>query len=165
MSVKIRGYPSYKITQDGKVYSEKSKKFLTNSLSTHGYYKISLCKNEKQKTFKVHRLVAEHFIDNPENRKCVNHKNGKKTDNRVQNLEWCTFSENTYHAYRTGLRIPTKGNQYTNGKKWKIGDEELGFIKSNMGKLTQQQMAEQLNVHQTTIHLTLKKINRHGVGN
>lgn len=68
-----------------------------------GYYMANLNKDGLQKSIKVHRLVAEAFIPNPENKPSVNHKNGNKLDNNVYNLEWATYSENKRHAHDTGL--------------------------------------------------------------
>jgi hypothetical protein len=65
-----------------------------------GYYAVSLSKDCKQKQYEVHRLVAEHFIPNPENKKTVNHIDSNRLNNSVDNLEWATYSENTLHAYR-----------------------------------------------------------------
>lgn len=73
-----------------------------------GYCRVGLYKNNKSNYRGVHRLVAEAFIPNLENKPIVNHKNGIKTDNRVDNLEWCTNSENDLHAYRLGLRKVNK---------------------------------------------------------
>lgn len=81
----------------------KGKILKQNNLQTGGYCSVKLCNNGKQYNLKVHRLVAESFIENKENKPCVNHINGIKTDNRVENLEWCTYSENNIHAFKTGL--------------------------------------------------------------
>ena len=75
-----------------------------------------LCKNNLIKNKQVHRLVAESFIPNTYNKPIINHINGIKTDNRVENLEWCTYSENNLHAIKTGLRLPPRGKQNKNSK-------------------------------------------------
>lgn len=78
-------------------------KILSTKLNRSGYLEVSLSKEGKLKTFLLHRLIATHFIDNPNGYKYVNHKNGIKVDNRIENLEWCTMSQNTKHAYDNNL--------------------------------------------------------------
>ena len=72
-----------------------------------GYQIISLSKNKKRKTYRVHRLIAKTFIENPQNKKEVNHIDGNKSNNCISNLEWCTRSENQIHAYKNKLQIQT----------------------------------------------------------
>lgn len=76
---------------------------IKQELNNSGYYKVSLYKSQKYKHFYIHRLIATHFISNPENKPCVNHINGIKADNMAENLEWCTRSENSKHAFKLGL--------------------------------------------------------------
>lgn len=85
-----------------KVYTEKVLYGYENKVDGYVYY--GLTKDDKQRKFKIHRLVAKAFIPNPENKPQVNHINGIKTDNRVENLEWCTSSENHQHAWDIGLK-------------------------------------------------------------
>lgn len=80
-----------------------------------GYLSVTLLKDNKQLTKQVHRLVAETFIDNIDYKPIINHKNGIKIDNNVNNLEFCTASENNKHAYRLGIRKVTK-KQKESGK-------------------------------------------------
>lgn len=105
----IKNYPNYVITDDGKVKSKITNKILTGGLNESGYVCFTL-KNENGKRIeRAHRLVAETFIKNPKDEKIVNHINGIKTDNRVENLEWCSLLHNVQHAYENGL-MPHKTN-------------------------------------------------------
>jgi hypothetical protein len=78
---------------------------------TNGYFSVRLSSNSKAKTIRVHRLVAMAFIENPENKETINHKDGNKLNNNCYNLEWATYLENNQHAVKTGLikRNKTKG--------------------------------------------------------
>jgi len=73
-----------------------------------GYCFVVLSKNNMQKSFSVHRLVASTFLKNPENKRTVNHKDGDKINNKLENLEWATYSENEQHSIRTGLNDKRK---------------------------------------------------------
>ena len=74
------------------------------SINNSGYVQISLFQNGKRKPVLVHRLVAENFLKNKENKPYVNHIDGNKLNNKMDNLEWCTCQENINHAYQKGLR-------------------------------------------------------------
>ena len=87
---------------NGRCYIQKEK-LLKQSFTSTGYKKVELYKDGKRKSFKVHRLVAIAFIPNPDNKPEVNHIDGNKINNNIDNLEWVTSSENTIHAYETGL--------------------------------------------------------------
>lgn len=79
-------------------------KILSQRIKKNGYLQVKICFNGLHYHRIVHRLVAEAFIINPLGKKEVNHKNGIKTDNRIENLEWVTSSENQIHAFKTGLQ-------------------------------------------------------------
>lgn len=104
--------PAYKVSNRGRILSVKQgkTKLLRQKQTRGGYCALSLLVTGRVKHVNIHRLVAEHFIPNPNNFKVVNHKNGIKTDNRVENLEYCSHSYNTQHAWNTGLitLTPTK---------------------------------------------------------
>jgi hypothetical protein len=104
---KIPKYNHYYINREGKIYSNRSKRFLKTTVNN--YPIVGLKNKGSEKKHAVHRLVAQIFIPNPNNCKVVNHKDGNKLNHRVDNLEWTTHSENTLHAHRTGLiKLVTK---------------------------------------------------------
>lgn len=87
---------------DSYIYTRKPK--IIKSQLREGYERVRLCINNFRVSKSVHRLVAKYFIDNPNNLPQVNHINGNKSDNTVENLEWCTQSENIIHAIKNNLR-------------------------------------------------------------
>lgn len=106
----VEGYENYVIYQDGRLWSRNVGRFLTpfpisrrDKVGNKEYMAYKLCKNGEEKTFQVHRLVAIHYIPNPEGKPEVNHKDGNKLNNCVENLEWVTHSENVLHAFEAGL--------------------------------------------------------------
>ena len=91
----VNGYSGlYKVNENGDIFSIRARKNLKPNLLRSGYYQYTLNKDGKRKLMLGHRVVAEAFIDNPDGYPMINHKNEIKTDNRADNLEWCTNSYN-----------------------------------------------------------------------
>ena len=97
---KIKDFTEYKISKCGKVINKHGKILKLNISKRNYYYKVRLFKNNKCYTKTIHRLVAINFIKNKYNKYCVNHINGNKLNNNVNNLEWVTNSENSKHLYQ-----------------------------------------------------------------
>lgn len=120
----IEGFEgAYMISTTGKVLSlprpgtkHREPALRALSLNHDGYVKVRLLANGKDVTARVHRLVAEAFIPNPENKETVNHKDGNKENNSVENLEWADRHEQMYHAYNRGLKKPMAGVRNYNAK-------------------------------------------------
>jgi len=119
----VKGYEEmYAVTPDGIVYGlprilkrkgkgniNKANYFEVNRrIDKKGYIEVRLSKKAIRKCYKLHRIMAEAFIPNPNNYSQINHKNGNKADNSIENLEWCTPSQNLKHAYDNNLRTLSK---------------------------------------------------------
>lgn len=170
----IENYEGYQVSNFGNIKSLSKKvkckngfrttkeKILKLKKSKHGYLSVQL--KNKGKFFSIHRLVAFAFIDNPENKPQVNHINGIKHDNRIDNLEWCNQSENQIHAYANKLQIPSLHNR-PNGENQglsKLKNEDVIFILENYKKGMGIKFSKLFNVSQTTIlNIVNKKIWTH----
>lgn len=166
----IIGYEGlYQVSNLGNVKSlgnsfSRKERFLKLSPQSKGYLTVVLQKNATRKMVLVHRLVAEHFIDNTESKLQVNHINSDKTDNRVENLEWVSYRENLDHAINNNLTL--KGEKNKNSK---LKDNDVIEIHSLLQKgTTTKELSEFYKVSYSTIdsirtnrywkHLNLPKI-------
>ena len=156
----IKGYEGYymisdcgeikskeRVIPDGRFFKSKTKK---PQLSKQGYLYVDLYKNGKRKHFYVHRLVAEVFIKKDCNSKLViNHINGIKTDNRIENLEWVTSSENNIHAKIIGLNK----NFGTTAGRSKLTEKQLAEIRVYLkkGNIFQNDIAKKYNISASTV--------------
>ena len=115
----IKGYEGlYAITSCGKVWSYRNKKFLTPGVNNTGYLYVNLWKDNEKKNYLIHRLVADAYIPNTENLPEINHKDENKTNNCLQNLEWCDASYNTNYG--------TRNEKVSNSRKKPILQYDLG---------------------------------------
>lgn len=95
----IPGYPHYMATEDGRIWSNRAQKFMSQQ-TVLGYKKVKVYENDEPKMVFVHRLVAYAFLQNPSNLPCINHKDENKANNHVGNLEWCTVKYNNNYGTR-----------------------------------------------------------------
>lgn len=157
----IEGYEGfYQVSNKGRVKSLKwaGGKIMKLSEIRGGYLGTSLY-NHRLQAVRAHQLVAEAFIPNPENKPCVNHKDGNKKNNCVENLEWATYSENTLHAHKNNLIRRRKGTEVYNAK---LTDEQVRYIRENYIPYDKNfggtAFAKKFNVCAETIYLVLKNL-------
>jgi len=169
---RLNEYPRYKIYPDGVVvrdayedvvrhpkgsfvrpYPEKE---VSPEVSNCGYLRVRLYNRKlERKALSVHRLVATAFLNNPENLPCVNHKDGNKLNNHVDNLEWVTHSDNTKHGFSTGLIKIVYGEETANHK---LLASQVSEIRARLSSgEVQARIAEYFGVSQATITSIKKK--------
>ena len=119
--IKIEGFEEYLINPKGEVFSTKTNKLISLGKIRKGYMQVNLRKNNKNNRFYIHKVLAEAFIPNPENKPYINHIDGNPSNNSLDNLEWCTASENLKHSFNVLKRKPTwlgiRGELNPNSKK------------------------------------------------
>lgn len=127
----ISDFPDYEVSEYGDIYSLKTGKrvLLKQQTDVDGYKVIGLYKEGICKRQKVHRLVADAFLDKVEGKDYVNHKDGNKWNNSKTNLEWCTRQENSKHASENGLLVYDSKQKIGKAKKRRFTDEQITMIK------------------------------------
>lgn len=136
--IKINQYEEYEINSLGEV--RRDGKILKIRMASNGYKQVCLCKNGKPKVFRVHRLLSKAFIPNPDNKPQVNHIDGNRLNNNLDNLEWVTSSENNLHACRvTKNHLPPRsmagkfGKDHNLSKYFWIEYPNGNFVKYESG--------------------------------
>ena len=128
--MEIQGYPNYRIYDDGRVWSKVSNRFLKHTLLTNGYFVTGMKNDCPRKLMYIHRLLAIHYIPNPENKPTVDHIDRNRTNNRLSNLRWATSCEQNQNL---GMRRSNRsGHLYINGflgawrfSKWRQGTKPI----------------------------------------
>lgn len=166
----IIDFPNYYISDNGFVFKkindnhkERTQwKLIKHYKDINSYNCIRLYNDSKFRRYKVHRLVAEYFVDNLNNKPYINHKNGIKDDNIFTNLEWTTISENTKHAYDNGLAKNDKGFEDSQSIPVKVT-----FIEQNLTKIYGSigECSKDINVCKTTISRVMNRKNNIYKGN
>lgn len=139
------------VNQWGKITFSRKSIIRKGSISRSGRRRVNLYRDGTMKTIPIHRLVATAFVPNPKGYNIVNHKDGNPLNNLPDNLEWCTASHNTRHAYEMGLAKGRPGEQHHNAK---LNEDQVNRIRvmHKSGKYTVSILSEKFNISQSQIH-------------
>lgn len=155
----------YQISNKGNVLSYLSGKILKPQVNRQGYLIVNLYyETGKCRKYRIHRLVAEHYVSNPDNKPFVNHLDGNKYNNEESNLEWVTAEENMEHAYNTGLNSPEKRAKGEQHGRCKLSDADVYWIRTHYQprskEFGQSALATMFGVSQPTISNIIKEKSR-----
>jgi len=152
----------YEVSNYGNFRNSNTKFILKGNKLKNGYIQVDSWYKQSRKHHLLHRLIALSFIDNPFNKPCVNHINGIKDDNRLENLEWVTQSENIIHSFKMGLnynsekqRAKASLNGRANGLK--SSAKPILDIQNNISYVSKNEMIKLLRTSTTTINNKIKK--------
>lgn len=145
----VNGFENkYLVSNHGEVKSLFNNKILKGFIDVFGYHQVLFGKTHK----KMHRLVAEHFIPNPENKRCVNHLDSVKTNNHISNLEWATHSENTIHQFSMGYKVAEMENRWNSN----IDETQILCIRACISEgIPKKELASYFNINVATINRCL----------
>ena len=142
----VLGFPDYWVNKKGEVMG-RTGKLLKPATTKKGYLRLPFYTSDKVKAFAIHRLVADAFIPNPENKPQVNHINCDKKDNRVENLEWVTDEENRKHKLENNLNVTAQGTKHV---KSKINEEIAKDI--FLSKETDNYLSEKYDISKSLVN-------------
>ena len=153
----VFGYEGlYKVSNFANIFSCINNRLLTPYFRKNKYVTITLSKNGKSKTFSLHRVVAIPFLINEFNYIDINHKDFDKHNNYVNNLEWCTRSENIFHAYKNGLRKTGEKSHFC-----KLLNKQILEIKTLIGSnITQKEIAKIYTINIKTVYRLKNNLTR-----
>lgn len=154
----------YMISSHGRFFSKLTNKLLKQQTRNDGYKYLTLSmsgRNFRVLGISIHRVVAEAFLGKPSDElieNClrtslpvvpVNHKDGNKSNNHYSNLEWCTYSQNTFHSYANRLQVQKKGTEHHNAK---LSEADVRYIRENLENKTYKELGAMFNVHEKIIY-------------
>lgn len=135
MMKQIYNYDNYMIDENGNIFNKTTNKYLKGSIGENGYKYYRLSQDNHKKMYYAHRLVAEHFLNNPNNFPVVNHIDGNKLNNNINNLEWVTYSENTKHWKDNSNGIRRQTEYYQEDLPNEIWKEFENYYVSSLGRI------------------------------